>query len=389
MKVVAIAPDGQTVAAVIAGNLISSVGLTLTVQESRLVLWNLVKDKQIHELQIRPDSGLYAFSPDGKVLCGASVAGIVQRWDVATGKEISLGENDIHRDPVYAVAFSPDGKRVASVDQQQFACVWHAQTGRVLRNLAPEKMGGGTIAFAPDGRQLLQGLFALSGNGKTLATMKILEPTNPEAWPAALMNGTLRTEIQISSPSSYKVLRRFGENEKAMMPMALSADGQWLATAARGVVNPLWPVDAKSGSSVVLWDVFLGRPAREFTLSSPLVGVAFGSDAKTMVTASATGLVQVWDIATGRELVQFQHMSPGQQRVVNMQFALSPDGKWVATADYFSNVVLWQTKTGMKLGSFKGHLGAPTCLTFSRDSRLLASGSSDTTVLIWEVKAIL
>ena len=105
---------------------------------------------------------LFAFAPDGKTLT-ALVGRTLHRWDLSTGKDFYADVSGRgHNGPVVAVAWSPDGKRIATMSQdfQASVCVWDAGTGKLLRTLpASEERWFAwcyRLAFTPDGGRLLR-----------------------------------------------------------------------------------------------------------------------------------------------------------------------------------------------------------------------------------------
>src|SRR5262245_10331089 len=269
-----------------------------------------------------------AFSPDGKRLATVSVNATVKLWDAATGQELlTLNTN---QGQILEVAFSPDGKRLATWSDGSFVGLWDAATGQALHSLWSGAVM--SVAFSPDGKRLASAGFSVY------------------LWDAA---------------TGHKLLA-LKDLSIAVGSVAFSPDGKRLATGcADGVVK--------------LWDTATGQELITLKVHSAAVGsLAFSLDGKRLATGSADRTVKLWDTATGQELITLKGHSAAVGSV-----AFSPDGKRLATASADRTVKLWDTATGQELIALKGHSKGVFSLAFSLDGKRLATGSTDRTV-IWD-----
>jgi hypothetical protein len=249
-----------------------------------------------------------------------------------------------HNGWVTAVAFSPDGARLASGSWDRTVKFWEVASGEQLGAVATDAKEVQSLAFSRDGHWL--------ATENSSDTTSLRDPS---------------TGQEIRTLPSDKALGPLGSNW--VYSIAFSPDGRWLASA----------LDDKT---VRLWDVNTGRKVRDLTgLRRAVVYIAFSPDGRLLATGDDQKNIRIWDPASGEEMYKLT----GHKKPV-YAVAFSPDGRWLASASADKTVKIWDLATGHELHTLAGHGNMVSSLAFSPDGRWLVSGSWDKTIKIWDVE---
>jgi WD40 repeat protein len=366
------------------------------------------------EVRRIPGSGPVNFAVDGKILVRADHHAVITFWDVAAGKKLSRPLPG-HDNSVRSVQFLTGGRTLASLGDDALY-LWQLRTARSISRFEGEPTRVAWRALSPDGKTLAAVFWDRTAQSTRLGIglwdtgtgqkLHDLEPPPKSSLTALVFSPDAKTlavalwddrTVQFWDVATGKPLRRITLPNVSAESLAFSPDGKTLAVgdglylrAPNGKVPAVRLVDAVSGRELRK-PLELPETAAARVQSSRVVNmgpVAFSADGTILAAAVHSGgnwgtehALQVWDVGTGQVQCRLERASN--------RFALSPDGKSLVTTagdpNFGETPRLWEVATGNLRTQIRGHLGSVLGADFSPDGRLLATGSQDSTVLIWDV----
>jgi WD40 repeat protein/beta-lactamase regulating signal transducer with metallopeptidase domain len=279
-----------------------------------------------------------AYSPDGKMLASAGDDGVIRLRDLASGRVV--GQLEGHRDAVSCLAFSPDGRTLATGSYDQTVKLWCVATRRQKVTFRGHTNWVFSVAFAPNGATLASG-----GHDKTV-----------RVWDT----GTGRELVTLAGHSA----------SVRAVAFAPGGDDSLLASGGADQLVLVWSLRSRA-----LRARLEGHRGTIRTLS-------FAPGGATLASGAEDGEVRLWDTTTGRARAALM----GHSDMVTC-LAFSPGGGILATGSLDASVKIWEASTGRERASLQGHLDGVSALAFAPDARQMATGSFDGSVRLWDPAA--
>jgi len=279
-----------------------------------------------------------------------------------------------HTAPVKAVAFSPDGKFLATGGDDKMIFLWEVVTSE-LAGIIKTGFAVKAICFTDKDHFLAacgDDILLMDLNGKIIRTFSgyttDIWSISYNAAAGKVTAGSYARTIRIWDFNTAKSLLLLEGHERSCLPVKFNPEGTIIASGSLD-------------ESVRLWDASTGKQlSRHDIHSENIFAIDFHPSGRYFASASADKTIRLCNAQSGKIIRTFV----GHEGAV-FDVKFSADGHHILSCDAKNTIILWETATGKRIGSYTVHKGAVNSVCFSRDGNGFASASDDNTAIYWKM----
>ena len=330
--------------------------------------WEIAKRTRLTEL---------AYSPDGKVMASGSADNIIRLRDAQTGEIINTLRG--HTDAISAIAYSPDGKVIASGSDDHTIRLWNAQSGENINILNGHTSWVSTIAYSPDGAVIASGSGTSnirlwdSRSGEKINNLKghtgSITAISYSPDGKTMASGSEDNTIQVWNVQSGKIVKTLKGHTRAVWTIDYSSDGKTIASGS-------------SDNTIRLWNLQSGKTTKKLSGHTDFVrALAYSPDGMVIASGSSDNTIRLWNAESGEVIKTLE----GHTDMVS-SLAFRPDGKLVASGSYDGSLRIWNTQSGETIQKLKSQSSIVNSITYSPNGKVIASGS-DEKIRLWHAQS--
>jgi WD40 repeat protein len=353
--------------------------------DTTIILWDPESGEIIRRL-IGHDNWVQAldFSPDGSRLISSGGDRSIYIWDVNTGQLLTVLPE--HSGPVWDVAYSPDGQHFASSGADNVTNIYDAASHEILRTLVGHTGPVFNAAFSPNSTKIA------TGSGDNTVIIWDVESGEPLGDPIVghaaavlglsfspdgqtLATGSVDSNVALWDVESGQRLRVFIDHNGMVNSVEYDPSGEMLASGDLNGLAVMWDADALGANHIGSIEGVVGGVNRS----------AFLDGGMRLLSAGVDGFIRIWDTASGEPIGEpIPHGMRHNEQVGPLAF--SPDGELLASGSDNGTIMLWEVITGQQITtSISALANGVSVLEFSPDSSAIAAGSPNGPLTVWDL----